>query len=103
LERFLLRRVQAFDEDALDSLALLLQRLEVLLADVGEYDDFPAPVRRVGLAPISSALAWSWSARLPYRVLTGTSTSTRSSAPGLGVGHNAAALGCGLGTRRTCR
>ncbi len=95
MERFLLHRVQAFDEDALDSLALLLQRLEVLLADVGEDDDFPAPVRRVGLAPISSALAWSWSARLPYRVLTGTSTSTRSSAPGLGVGHTLQHWGVG--------
>jgi len=93
LERFLLRRVQAFDEDALDSLGLLLQRLEVLLADVGEDDDFPAPVRRVGLAPISSALAWSWSARLPYRVLTGTST--RSSASGLGVGHTLQHWGVG--------
>jgi len=29
LKRFLLRRVQAFDEDALDSVGLLLQRLEV--------------------------------------------------------------------------
>jgi len=99
LERFLLRRVQAFDEDALDSVGLLLQRLEVRLADVGEDDDLPAPVRRVGLAPISSALAWSWSARLPYRVLTGTSTSTRtktrSSAPGLGVGHTLQHWGVG--------